>query len=179
MIDYTKLDVAHKLAAQYQLMVEDDVSIAVVFRSNYIKYSLITHAEEESYTSIDGLIGRLVKITRKKDLTEWEIQVAKSFQFQFPMATDDDWRTLARVIEEQMQKLDMLKKVETYQKSQGAWLGSLVKDMFPPAEITPEEQATIDRHSKIHDGLFELQCDVDRKMAELPALKEMLKSIKK
>lgn len=178
-IDYNKLEQAHHLAEQYQLLHEDDVSISVIFRSNYPKYQLVSNdLDEEAYTNLDGVINRLKELVKPKNkLTEWETHVAQTFQFKFPTASADDWRIIAKVIEEQMEKLGMLKKVETYQKSQGAWLGSLVNDMFPPAEITSEEQSIIDRHSKIHHSLFELQCDVDRKMAELPALKQMMENL--
>jgi hypothetical protein len=68
MIDYTKLDLAHQLACEYQAIINDDVFIAVVFCSNYTKYSLITAAKEESYTSLEVLIKRLMKLTDNKSL---------------------------------------------------------------------------------------------------------------
>jgi hypothetical protein len=46
------------------------------------------------------------------NLNEWESQVKSKLSYTFPLASDKDWKIIARVLEEEMKKLNMIKNTK-------------------------------------------------------------------
>jgi hypothetical protein len=101
MIDYEKLKLLEELCSK----TDGYYFVCNISSLEGTKYFTLCHKDQydEDLKNIDDLIAKLQDLTQSKDeLTEWEQQTIKHLYPMFPMATTEQWKTIAKVVSEQM-----------------------------------------------------------------------------